>query len=288
MKPAAFFYHDPTRIEDALQILSEKENSKILAGGQSLGPMLNFRYVMPDHLIDLNKISSLNFIHIEDSLIRIGAMTRQRTLERDAQLKKLCPIFSDALQWVGHYATRNRGTIGGSLSHLDPASELSALCAAYDAQLIVKSSRAERVIHFSNWGLAFMTPNLEHDELLTEIQLTPWQESHGYAFEEFSRRHGDFAIAGVGCLIALDPNACIRRIAISIIGVTSVPVRLFDAEKAMIGQTVNDSLLAYVDHAISLLEASNDAQTSGNYRKKIASNLCHRVIHQATHRAKQA
>ena len=127
MKPAAFKYHDPSSVEEALQILAEKENSKILAGGQSLGPMLNFRYVMPDHLIDLNTVSTLDFIQYDDSIFSIGAMTRQRTLERNAELKRLCPIFSEALQWVGHYATRNRGTIGGSLSHLDPSSELPAL-----------------------------------------------------------------------------------------------------------------------------------------------------------------
>lgn len=287
MKPAAFKYHDPSNVEEALQILAEKENSKILAGGQSLGPMLNFRYVMPDHLIDLNTVSTLDFIHFDDSILSIGAMTRQRTLERNAELKKLCPIFSEALQWVGHYATRNRGTIGGSLSHLDPSAELPALCASYDAKLVVRSVRGDRIIDFRDWGISFMTPNLEQDELLTEIKISPWHESHGYAFVEFSRRHGDFAIAGVGCLIALDSNQNIKRLAISIIGVASTPVRLFEAEKTVIGNRLHEDLLAHLDQEISLLEASNDAQTTGIYRKKIASVLLRRAINQATQRAQQ-
>jgi carbon-monoxide dehydrogenase medium subunit len=132
-----------------------------------------------------------------------------------------------------------------------------------------------------------MTPNLEQDELLTEIKISPWQESHGYAFVEFSRRHGDFAIAGVGCLIALDTNQNVKRIAITIIGVSSTPVRLFEAEKAVIGNRLQEDLMAHFDHEISLLEASNDAQTTAVYRKKIASTLLRRAINQATHRAQQ-
>lgn len=285
MKPSSFKYHDPRSKAEVLTLLREKENSKILAGGQSLGPMLNFRFVMPDHLIDLNRVSGLDFISITDQKIRIGAMTRQKVIERSDQLKQVCPVFAEGLQWVGHYATRNRGTIGGSLSHLDPAAELPGICLLYDAALRVESADGHRSVSAADWSVSFMTPNLQAEELLTEIEFAPWQVPHGYAFAEFSRRHGDFAIAGVGCLVALDTSGLISRIAMSVVGVSSTPCRLIRAEADLVGHQPDDKALAVVNQAIAELEASSDAQTSAQYRKRIASVLMSRALKQAVDRA---
>lgn len=285
MKPSSFKYHNPQIRSEVLALLREQENCKVLAGGQSLGPMLNFRFVMPDHLIDLNRVTDLDGISISDSKVRLGAMTRQKSIERDESLRRLCPIFSESLQWVGHYATRNRGTIGGSLSHLDPAAELPGICLLYDATLRVENASGHRLVPANEWSVSFMTPNLEADELLTDVEFSPWTMPHGHAFVEFSRRHGDFAIAGVGCLLALDRSGLIKRIALSVIGVSSTPFRLTGTENDLIGNKPDDNALAYIHQAIDGIEASSDAQTSGQYRKRIARVLASRALEQASERA---
>lgn len=268
-------------------LLASLENAKLLAGGQSLGPMLNFRYVMPDHLIDLNRIPELAYIRAEGDTLAIGATTRQRTLERSEEVRRACPVMVEALHSVGHIATRNRGTIGGSLSHLDPAAELPGVCALHDATLTAAGPRGTRQIAMADWGVSFMTPNLEPDEVLTGISLKTWREPHGHAFIELARRQGDFAMAGVGCLIALDRNGKARRVALALIGVTSTPVRLPGAEKALTGTDLAHDAIRAASAEIDALDVLEDAHAGAAYRKRLAGVLLARAIRLAGARATQ-
>ena len=263
-------------------MLASLDDAKILAGGQSLGPMLNFRYVMPENLIDINRLTDLQGIHFEsDGSVRIAAMTRQYQIEQNDQLHERLPIFREALRWVGHYATRNRGTIGGSLSHLDPAAELPGLCALLDAQLSIKTEAGERLLSIHDWTVGFMQPGIEEQELLTDIIIHPWAEPHGFSFLEMSRQHGAFAIAGVACLLAVDDKNLISKAAISLIGVANGAVRLRDAENQLLGQSFSHDLAEGVSQIIDELDAPADAHHSGVFRKRTAKTLCVRALHQA-------
>jgi carbon-monoxide dehydrogenase medium subunit len=193
VKPPPFTYHRPQSVADALHLLDTLENPKLLAGGQSLMPMLNLRYVFPDHVIDLNRVDGLAGIREDGDDIEIGGTTRQRDIELSAVLGRKAPIFAEALRVVGHVQTRNRGTIGGSLCHLDPASELPTIALAYDARISVAGSRGNRTIPMREFIAGPMTPSIESNEIVTAIRFSPWTGRHGHAFEEFSRRHGDFA-----------------------------------------------------------------------------------------------
>ncbi len=263
-------------------MLASLPDAKLLAGGQSLGPMLNFRYLMPENLIDLNRVTELQGLsRLPDGGIRIGAMTRQYQLEQDAALHREIPIFREALRWVGHYATRNRGTMGGSLSHLDPAAELPGICALLDAEIGVQSSSGRRTISIHDWPVGFMQANIGEDELLTDIVVRPWTQPHGFSFLEMSRRHGDFAIAGVACLLAVDAKSHIEKVAVSVIGVSNGAARLRQAEKALVGSACTDDLVRAASQEIEQLEAPADAHHSGDFRKRTAKTLFCRAVQNA-------
>ena len=167
MKPPPFSYHDPRTIADAVGLLGSLDNAKLLAGGQSLMPMLNMRYVLPDHVIDLNRVDGLCYIRERDGALEIGAMTRQRDIEFSDLVRERCPLMHEAIRQVGHRQTRNRGTLGGSLCHLDPSAELVSVAAALDAKVAVAGTNGARSIDFSAFPVAYMTPAIEPDELLT-------------------------------------------------------------------------------------------------------------------------
>ena len=170
MKPPPFRYHDPRTVDEAVGLLSRLENAKLLAGGQSLMPMLNFRYVLPDHIIDLNKIPALSYLRQTDGMLELGGMTRQRDIEFSDVVKTRFPILHEAILNVGHRQTRNRGTIGGSLCHLDPSAELVTMAAAHDAVVTVSGPGGTREIAFADFPVAFMTPALEPNEILTAVK----------------------------------------------------------------------------------------------------------------------
>ncbi|MFZ9813321.1 MAG: FAD binding domain-containing protein [Burkholderiaceae bacterium] len=282
MKPAPFNYHRPRTLLEAVEMVTVLPDAKLLAGGQSLGPMLNFRYLMPENIIDLNHVEELSGIWPDrDDVIHIGSMTRQYQLQKDPLLAKKLPILADALQWVGHYATRNRGTFGGSLAHLDPSAELPGICTLLDAELSVQGRSGIRRVSMHDWSKGFMQPDLNENEILTSISLRPWPEPHGACFLELSRRHGDFAIAGVACLVSLDDNEKIRRFATSVIGVANGPVRLRQAEKSLPGERYSESLAIALSQEIGLLEAPGDAHHSGDFRKRTAKTLFQRAVQHA-------
>jgi len=210
MKPPPFSYHDPRSVADAVGLLARLENAKLLAGGQSLMPMLNMRFVLPDHIVDLNRIDGLSYIRETADGLEIGAMTRQRELEHSEVVRAHWPIMHEALLQVGHRQTRNRGTIGGSLCHLDPAAELVSLAAGYDATVTVAGPKGERKIGFAEFPVAYMTPAIEPNEIVVGVRFPRWRPQHAHAFIEFSRRHGDFAITSAAVLIEAARSRALR------------------------------------------------------------------------------
>jgi len=286
MKPAPFAYHDPRTVDDVVDLLGQLENAKLIAGGQSLVPMLNMRFVVADHLIDINRVEGLSYVRASDRALEIGAMTRQRTLERDPLIARHAPVIGEALANVGHLQTRSRGTIGGSLCHLDPAAELAGIAALYGATLKVAGPSGQRDIAMANWGLGYMTPAIGFDEILTGISLPLWSEPHGHAFIEFARRRGDFAIVGVGSLLSLDPEDVIKRAAIAVIGVSTAPVRLTGAEGALVGQPANAASFKAASATVRAIDALSDAQVSASYRQRLAAVLVERALTKAAERAR--
>ena len=284
MKPAPFTYHDPKTVAEATDMLGTLENARVLAGGQSLMPMMNFRYVMPDHIIDINKIGALSFIRREADMLAFGAMTRQRDIEFSDEVAALCPVITEALAYVGHRQTRNRGTIGGSLCHMDPSAELAAVTSLLDATLTASKRGAERKIAMADFGQGFMTTALTEAEMLTAIHVPLWPKGHGYAYEEFARRHGDFAIAASGALIEL-ASGVIKRASVVVSGVRPNPVRLTAAETLLAGQKPSDQLAEAAAAEATKIDAMEDAYVTADYRKHLGGVMVKRALKRAFARA---
>lgn len=288
MKPPPFDYLAPTTIEDALTLFSQSADSRFLAGGQSLMPMLNMRIASPERLIDLNRIDGLVGVSERDGEIVIGAMTRQRQLERDAMLRERLPLIAMALRHVGHLQTRNRGTIGGSLCHLDPSAELPAIAVAYDAVLQAAGPDGTRDIPIDAWPTSLMETSLREGEMLAAIRFKPWGARAGYGFQEFARRHGDFAIAGAVALLDFDEQGCIARASLTAFGVHSAPVRLRQAEAMLTGTKTGAALFAEAAAACRGIATLSDPHYSAAYRGEVASAMAERALAQAAAQAGEA
>lgn len=284
MKAAGFQYHDPRTLDDFLALLGQLEDAKILAGGQSLMPMMNMRFVQPEHLIDVNGVQGLDGIRVDtiDGVLRIGAMVRQKALMQSENLRQVCPMAPQALAYVGHFQTRARGTIGGSLCHLDPAAELPLVMLLHDAVVTVQSSTSTRQIDMADWALAYMMPHISPDEALIEVALPLETRWTGSGFVEFARRHGDFAIASAGCLLETDDQNVIRRAAIAVGGVAQVPTRLTTAEDLLRGQPATAATFAAVRNEAAKIEALSDAYYTATYRKRLAGVMVERALIQAS------
>src|SRR5580700_192966 len=256
MKPAPFDYHAPRQLKEAAELLATLPNAKILAGGQSLVPMMNFRYVVADHLVDLGGIADLRGITVVDGWLRIGAMMRQRELETAPEVAQYCPLLADALRHVGHRQTRNRGTIGGS-----------------------------RQVAFADFSTGFMATALEPDEMIAAIDLPVWRQGHGYGFHEFARRHGDFALAGAAALLDVGSGDVVRRAALSLCGVAAAPVRVEAAEARLVGQPLDSSLIRSAAAATWLIEPISDIHAGAEYRRHLAQVLSARALTDAARRA---
>jgi aerobic carbon-monoxide dehydrogenase medium subunit len=284
MKPPQFSYHDPRTTADAVGLLATLDNAKLLAGGQSLMPMLNMRFVLPDHVIDLNRVDGLSYIRENDGALEIGAMTRQRDIEFSDIVRRRCPLMHEAIAQVGHRQTRNRGTLGGSLCHLDPAAELVSVAAALDARLTVTGKNGERSVDFSAFPVAYMTPALEPDELLIGAAFPCWPERHGHAFVEFSRRHGDFAIVSAAVLIEEDDSGKVTRAAVTLGGMGPAPVRASELERALIGEKIGEKRLRELCEPLRQLEAIGDIHAPASYRQQLATVLSRRALLKAHER----
>jgi carbon-monoxide dehydrogenase medium subunit len=288
VKPAPFIYHDPQSRTDLHDLLARLENTKLLAGGQSLMPMLNMRIVSPDHVIDLNKMPEMAGIAVGDADIRIGAMTRQADLHDSPEIKDHLPIMIEALNHVGHFQTRSRGTIGGSCCHLDPAAELPALCALYDAEFDVSGQNGAREIAAQDWFEGYLQSALAEDEVLESIRLPLWPAGTTYGFSEYARRRGDFALAGAAALVAWRSDATIDRAAIVIFGVAPQPVRLREFERDLVGRRLDGEAIHTSAAAAKRIEAMSDPYVSGDYRRRLAGIMVERVLTAAAQRAETA
>jgi carbon-monoxide dehydrogenase medium subunit len=287
MKPPPFQYHDPAKIADALELLASKENAKLLAGGQSLMPMMNMRYVLPDHVIDLNGLAELAYISEDDGIVRIGSMTRQRDLEASPLIRARCPLMHEALMSVGHRQTRNRGTIGGSLCHMDPAAELPAVATAYDAIIEVRHKSGAREIPMAEFPALFMTPAIQPDEIMTGLRLRPWPEGHGAAFMEFSRRRGDFALASVAVLFDVR-DGVVRSASVTVGGLSFAPKRVREAEDMLERLPPTEKTFVAAAAACGAFDATSDIHGSAGYRQHVARTLAFRAMTIAHGRVQQA
>ena len=281
MKPAPFQYYDPASVDEAVALLGRLENAKLLAGGQSLMPMLNFRFVQPDHIIDLNRVEGLSYIREANGAVEIGAMTRQRDLEFSDVVRARWPIMHEALLQVGHRQTRNRGTIGGSLCHLDPAAELVSLATGHDATVTVVGPNGQREVPFAEFPVAYMTSSIELNEIVTAVRFPQWAPKHGYAFVEFSRRHGDFAITSAAVLIEGDAAGKITRASVTIGGMGTAPSRAREVEAAVTGQVPAGNLFRDACESCRKLEAIDDIHAPASYRQHLAAVLSRRALEKA-------
>ncbi|TMG69435.1 MAG: xanthine dehydrogenase family protein subunit M [Betaproteobacteria bacterium] len=281
MKPPPFSYHDPQTIPDVIGLLQRLENNRLLAGGQSLMPMLNMRLVLPDHLIDLNKVEGLAYIRETGGALEIGAMTRQREIEFAGAVRERCPLMHEAILQVGHRQTRNRGTLGGSLCQLDPSAELVTVAAALDATVAVAGPKGTREIPFSKFPKTYMTPAIGPDELLTGARFPLWAKNHGHAFVEFARRHGDFAIVSAAALLEEDGAGKIKRASVTLGGVGPAPVRVKELERAIVGSAASDALFRDACEICRKIEAMQDVHAPSSYRQHLAAVLSRRALEKA-------
>ena len=286
MKPAPFEYHAPTSLDEAVALMSTLDNAKAIAGGQSLVAMMNFRYAMPDHLIDLGNVAGLSGLHFDAQTLRIGSMTRQRELEFSAALANKVPLLKAALAHVGHRQTRNRGTLGGSLAHADPAAELPTVCLVLDAEIEIAGANGTRIVPMREFTAGFMTTALGYDEILLAVHIRPWREGHGYSFQEYARRHGDFAVAGAAVLLDANNDGVIERAAVALCGVTDRPIRRDEAEAALVGRHLDDSVIARAASLAGDVEATADIHADATYRRHLARVLTTRALHEASSRMK--
>ncbi|HEV8306709.1 MAG TPA: xanthine dehydrogenase family protein subunit M [Methylomirabilota bacterium] len=286
MKPPPFEYHAPRSLEEALTLLQGYgEEAKLLAGGQSLVPLLNFRLARPAALVDLNRIPSLAGIREEDGRLRIGAMTRQRTLEFAPLVRDRLPLLQEATTLVGHLPIRTRGTIGGSLAHADPAAEYPAVVAVLDGELVVRGPAGERILRPAEFFVSYLTTALRPDEVLVEVRLPMAPAGSGSAFEEFSRRAGDFAIVAIAALVQADGDRChLARLAAA--GAGPTPIRLQAAEEILERDGLSDrTLQAAAERAAELVEPESDIHASAAYRRQLTRVLTRRALLRARARS---
>lgn len=286
MKPAAFDYIAADSIEAAISALSQAGgDGKILAGGQSLMPMLNFRLVRPSILIDINRVAGLAYVEATQDAIKVGALTRHHALETSPVIKAHLPVLTAAMQHVAHLAIRNRGTIGGSLSHADPAAELPMMTMLLDASIGIQAPKGRRVEQASNFFLGSLTTSLGEDEIVTEVVFPKLAPGTGWAFEEVARRAGDFALAAVGVTIsARDGKA--DQVRIGMMGVGETPLRASEAEILLSGRKIDADLINEAVGSIqSSVQPNSDLHASGDYRRHLVGALARRAIDTAWQRA---
>ena len=282
MKPAKFEYHAPASIDEALAILGRYDGeARVLAGGQSLVPMMNFRLAQPRAIVDLNWIAELAFIEEEGEVVRIGSMTRQRRLEFEPLVATKLPLFRKALRWVGHLPTRSRGTIGGSIAHADPSAEIPMVLQALAGEVIARRPQGERRVEAPELFTAPLTTSLMPDEILTEVRFPVMPTGAGYAIEEFARRKGDFAIAAIAVMLVRDGERCTTaRLATG--GIGPIPVRLREAEAILEERGLGEAAIAAAaEKAAELVEPMSDQNGSAEFRRHLTAVLTRRAVQKA-------
>jgi carbon-monoxide dehydrogenase medium subunit len=241
--------------------------------------------VQPDHIIDLNRVEGLSYIRDTAEGMEVGAMTRQRDLEFSDLVARKFPLMHEAIQSIGHRQTRNRGTIGGSLCHLDPSAELVSCAMTLDATVVVTGPRGQRDIAFADFPMAYLTSAVEPDEVLTAIRFAAWPAGHGHAFVEFARRHGDFAIVSAAVLLTVDGAGRITRAAVTLGGMGTAPVRASELEQALIGKAPDAALLREACESCRGFAALDDVHAPASYRQHLATVMSRRALEKAHARA---
>src|SRR5215471_20219155 len=288
MKPPKFRYFAPQSIEEALALLAEHAaEARVLAGGQSLVPLMNMRLAHPAVLVDINGISELAYVRPWDGGLALGAMTRDATLERDTTAAARLPLLVEATHYVGHPAIRNRSTVGGSIAHADPAAELPAVMVALNAEFEVRTRSGSRTISAQDFFKGYLSTDLKEGELLTELRVPGLPSRAGSAFIEFARREGDYALAGVAAVIALDEDGTIASARLGLCSLAPVPVRAQSAETLLHGQRPgNEAWTTAAAAAVSTLtHPPSDIHGSADYRRHLASVLIKQALATAAERA---
>ncbi|MPZ63663.1 MAG: xanthine dehydrogenase family protein subunit M [Propionibacteriales bacterium] len=285
MKPAPFGYLAPRSVDETLELMaSHGDDAKVIAGGQSLGPLLNLRLATPAMVIDLNRILELAGISAHDGDgLTIGAMTRQHDAETSPAVAAACPLLAEALPYVAHRTIRNRGTIGGSLAHSDPAAELPAVVTAVRAEMVIRSRSGERTIPAEEFFLGYFTAALEPDELLVAVRVPAVPARTTSAWQEFATRSGDYAIVGVAAVIGLDGAGVVDRASIVCSGIADVPRQLSTAQSALVGQEPTSAVIAAAV-AAQHTDPPADLVGSSSYRRHLVGVLAQRALEAATER----
>jgi aerobic carbon-monoxide dehydrogenase medium subunit len=284
MKPAKFDYYDPRSLDEAFALLDRHaDDAKVLAGGQSLMPLLNMRLARPSIVVDINRIKELNYVRASDGGIAIGALARQRALQTEKLIAERVPILQEAAYYIAHPQIRSRGTICGSIAHADPAAELPALALALDAEMTLTSAKAARTVGADTFFESFFTTALEANEILTEVRFPAPPKDSAWSVLEISRRHGDFAIAGIVAGLAMEPNRqVIARARLVYFGVGATPIRVKAAEDALIGQAAAEPAFeAAAQCAKRGIDPSNDIHATEEYRRAVAATLTKRALRAA-------
>ena len=285
MKPAGFEYYDPTTLTEVVALLADLgEDARVLAGGQSLVPLMNFRLARPAHLVDLNRVSELDFLSVEGGELRIGAMTRQRVLERSEAAAAGWPLLREAAGFIGHVQIRNRGTVGGSLAHAFPSAELPVAMVTLDAVFVLHGEGGDRTVAAEDFVFGTMTTALEPGELLREVRVPAVAPGSGASFREVSRRHGDFALAGAAALVTLDRDGVATGARLTLTG--PAPIRAAGAEEAVLGEKPSEALFREAARrAVAGIEQDSDMHASADYRRRACEVLARRALAQAAERA---
>jgi CO/xanthine dehydrogenase FAD-binding subunit len=284
MKPAAFEYFAPVDLTEALDLLAQYgDEAKILAGGQSLMPLMSMRLARPRVVIDINRITDLAYITAGvDGALAIGALTRQRAVERSGIVHEQNPLLAAAMPFLGHFQIRNRGTLGGSIVHADPAAELPALSLALEAEFVLQSSTQQRVLKAPEFFLTYLTTAIEPIEMLTELRLPPWKPQWLWGIQEVCRRAGDFALVGAVTLLQMEDDAVCQAARLTMFGVGGTPIRVPTAEELLSGRSIDDRTLIGLTKVVSAgLEPDSDIHASAEYRKEVGGVVARRAVETA-------
>ena len=282
MKPAPFVYHAPRTVDEVLSLLQRYgDEAKVLAGGQSLMPLLNFRLSVPSVLIDINRVSELAYIRHQPGQLHIGAVTRQRQIEFSELVSQHVPLLHRATRLIGHLPIRTRGTIGGSMVHADPAAEYPTVAVALGAECVIRGPRGSRAVAAEDFFVGYLSTVLMPDELLLEVRFPTMYSSYGQAFVEFARRHGDFALVGIAALLEVQDGRC-RSARLATAGLGPQPVRLREVEQMLIQDGLGEaSRRAAAARAAELVEPDSDLHASAEFRRHLTRVLSQRAIQQA-------
>ena len=287
MKPPLFRYEAPRTLRDAVAVLASDPDAMVLAGGQSLVPAMNFRVATPSLLVDIQHVEGLKGIAVEGDTIVIKAMTRHRELELHPEVRRANPLIAETMQHVAHVPIRNRGTVVGSLCHADPSAEMPLLFVLLDGALVATGPAGTRHIPAADFFQSFLTTARHQDEIVVEARLPVLPAGAGYAFDEVTRRHGDFALVGIGCVVSLDGNGRAQNVRLAACGISDRPVRLKAAETALTGSLLATNDLAAAGRASAdAVTQADDMNTSMSYRRRVLSGLLQRLVPIAAGRAR--